>query len=126
MSPRRHSICESFSSQPCVLTLIVVSVVAAIAFQMFRVSNIVLTLVHLRIISAPLFAKLRIAFSAAVACARGTESAEPGGAERDEVVIYNDAVTDEDDAEGDGDVLFDGVATTSIMLSASWNVLFAP
>ena len=82
-----------------------------IATVLFLVSNVVLTLVHLRIISAPLFAKLRIAFSAAVACARGTESAEPGGAERDEDVIYNDAVTEQDDAEGDGDVIFDGAAT---------------
>ena len=40
-----------------------------IATVLFLVSNVVLTLAHVRIISAPLFAKLREAFAAAMACA---------------------------------------------------------
>ena len=82
-----------------------------IATVLFLLSNVVLTLAHLRIISAPLFAKLRRAFAAAVACARGIGSAETDPAEGGEVMTFDDAVTKQDGAEGDGDVMFDDVAT---------------
>ena len=82
-----------------------------IATVLFLVSNVVLTLAHVRIISAPLFAKLREAFAAAMACAWGIGSAEPDGAKGGRVVIFDDAVTEQDSAEWDGEVRFNDEAT---------------
>ena len=67
-----------------------------IATVLFLVSNAVLTLAHLRIISAPMLAKLRGALVAAMACARGIESAGADDAEGDEVVIHDNAVTEQE------------------------------
>ena len=64
-----------------------------VATVLFLVSNLVLTLAHVRFISAPLFAKVREAFVAAMACARGIEPAEPDGAEEDEVVSFDRLAT---------------------------------
>ena len=64
-----------------------------IATVLFVVSNVVITLAHLRIISPPLFAKLRKAFAAAVACARDIGPVEPDGAEGDEVVSFDGLAT---------------------------------
>ena len=64
-----------------------------VATVLFLVSNVVLTLAHLRFISAPMFAKLREALVAAMACARGIEPAEPDGTEGDEVVVFDGLAT---------------------------------